>query len=168
MIDKAFDRAMRAMEILLAVALVFAVALNFANVIGRFLLQTSLIGSEEIQVFILIYIAFLGAAIATWRNEHLRVDVVVLRLPRVARNLLQAGELVVLAVLAGFVAFTSFNYARQMLVIGRNSDMIGLPMWIPHGAVSVGFALILVIALLKTIRWLHKDGADASARSSDA
>jgi len=168
MIDKAFDRAMRAMEILLAMALVFAVALNFANVIGRFLLQTSLIGSEEIQVFILIYIAFLGAAIATWRNEHLRVDVVVLRLPRVARNLLQAGELVVLAVLAGFVAFNSFNYARQMLEIGRKSDMISLPMWIPHGAVSVGFALILVIALLKTIRWLHGGSVEVGARSPDA
>jgi TRAP-type C4-dicarboxylate transport system permease small subunit len=38
-----------------------------------------------------------------------------------------------------------------MLRIGRTSDMSGVPMWIPHGAVALGFALILVIALWRIV-----------------
>ena len=38
-------------------------------------------------------------------------------------------------------------YARQMLRIGRTSDMAGIPMWIPHATVALGFGLILVFAI---------------------
>jgi TRAP-type C4-dicarboxylate transport system permease small subunit len=38
-----------------------------------------------------------------------------------------------------------------MLRIGRTSDMAGVPMWIPHGIVALGFALILLIACWRLI-----------------
>jgi TRAP-type C4-dicarboxylate transport system permease small subunit len=38
-----------------------------------------------------------------------------------------------------------------MLRIGRTSDMAGVPMWIPHGAVALGFGLILVIAIWRFV-----------------
>ena len=38
-----------------------------------------------------------------------------------------------------------------MLRIGRSSDMAGVPMWIPHGVVALGFGLILIIALSRVI-----------------
>jgi hypothetical protein len=46
--------------------------------------------------------------------------------------MLRIAEQVLLVVLAGFV------YAGRMLRIGRTSDMAGVPMWIPHGAVALG------------------------------
>jgi TRAP-type C4-dicarboxylate transport system permease small subunit len=52
----------------------------------------------------------------------------------------------VLIGLAGFVLSQSYFYARQMLMLGRTSDMAGVPMWIPHAFVALGFALILLIA----------------------
>ncbi len=51
-----------------------------------------------------------------------------------------------LITLAGFVLSQSYFYASQMFRIGRTSDMAGVPMWIPHGVVALGFALILLIA----------------------
>ena len=38
-----------------------------------------------------------------------------------------------------------------MLRIGRTSDMAGVPMWIPHGSVALGFALILLIAFWRLV-----------------
>ena len=45
----------------------------------------------------------------------------------------------------------SYFYASQMLRLGRTSDMAGVPMWIPHGSVALGFALILLIAVWRLV-----------------
>jgi TRAP-type C4-dicarboxylate transport system permease small subunit len=146
-IDKALDRAARVIELALALAFIFAVLLNFANVIGRYLLGISLIGADEVQIFIMIGMTFLGAAVVTRRNLHLRMDVLVRFFPRPVQLALRILEQLLLIALAGFVLSQSYFYARQMLRIGRTSDMAGVPMWIPHGMVALGFLLILIAAV---------------------
>ena len=80
-IDKAFDRIARVIELALAFAFIVAVLLNFTNVVGRYLFGISLLGSDEVQVFIMVGMTFLGAAVVTRRNEHLRMDVLVQFMP---------------------------------------------------------------------------------------
>ena len=147
MIDRAFDWIARVIELVLALAFILAVLLNFTNVVGRYLFGISLLGSDELQVFIIVGVTFLGAAVVTRRNQHLRMDVLVQFMPEPLRLALRVIEQLLLIVLAGFVISQSFFYARQMLRIGRTSDMAGVPMWIPHGAVVLGFALVLIVAL---------------------
>jgi TRAP-type C4-dicarboxylate transport system permease small subunit len=150
-IDKAFDRIARVIELTLALCFIFAVLLNFANVVGRYLLGISLIGSDEVQIYIMIGMTFLGAAVVTRRNMHLRMDVLVRFFPTFIQVLLRVLEQVLLIALAGFVLTQSFFYARQMLRIGRSSDMAGIPMWIPHGTVALGFGLMLAVAIWRLV-----------------
>ena len=161
MIDKAFDRITRFIEVVLALAFILAVVLNFANVMGRYLFGFALLGSDEVQVFVMVAMTFLGAAVVTRRNEHLRMDVLVQFMPEQVRLLLRIAEQILLIVLAGFVLSQSYFYARQMLRIGRTSDMAGVPMWIPHGSVALGFALILLIGCwrLVTVMTRREDSA---------
>ena len=98
MIDKAFDRIARVIELTLALAFILAVLLNFANVVGRYLLGISLLGSDEVQVFIMVAMTFLGAAVVTRRNLHLRMDVLVRFLPAPAQRLLRIAEQLLLVV----------------------------------------------------------------------
>ena len=151
MIDRAFDRIARAIELALAIAFIFAVLLNFTNVVGRYLFGISLLGSDEVQVFIVVCVTFLGAAVVTRRNQHLRMDVLLQFMPEPLRIALRAAEQLLLIAIASFVLTQSFYYARQMLRIGRTSDMAGVPMWIPHGAVAAGFALILIVTVWRLI-----------------
>jgi TRAP-type C4-dicarboxylate transport system permease small subunit len=151
MIDKAFDRMARFIELALAIAFILAVALNFTNVVGRYLFGIALLGADEVEVFIMVAMTFLGAVVVTRRNEHLRMDVLVQFMPRPLQLALRIAEQVLLIVLAGFVLSQSYYYASQMLRIGRTSDMAGVPMWIPHGAVALGFALILLIACWRLV-----------------
>jgi TRAP-type transport system small permease protein len=150
-IDKALDRVARVIELALALAFIFAVLLNFANVVGRYLLGISLIGADEVQIFIMVGMTFLGAAVVTRRNLHLRMDVLVRFFPRPVQLALRIIEQLLLIALAGFVLSQSYFYARQMLRIGRTSDMAGVPMWIPHGMVALGFLLILIAAVCRLL-----------------
>jgi TRAP-type C4-dicarboxylate transport system permease small subunit len=79
------------------------------------------------------------------------MDVLVGFMPAPVRTLLRIAEQLLLAVLAGFVLTQSYFYARQMLRIERSSDMAGVPMWIPHGVIALGFGLILIIALSRVL-----------------
>jgi TRAP-type C4-dicarboxylate transport system permease small subunit len=151
-IDRALDRSARVLEVALACAFILAVVINFANVIGRYALGVSLLGADEVQIFIMVGMTFLGAAVVTRRNMHLRMDVLVRFVPAPVRMALRVVEQLLLAVLAAFVLTQSYFYARQMLRIGRTSDMAGLPMWIPHGTVALGFALVLLVVIWRIVR----------------
>jgi TRAP-type C4-dicarboxylate transport system permease small subunit len=72
------------------------------------------------------------------------------------------AEQLLLITIAGFVVTQSYFYASQMLRIGRTSDMAGVPMWIPHGAVALGFALILIVTAWRLIRIVRKPTETAS------
>lgn len=155
-INKALDRLARVIELALALAFIFAVALNFGNVVGRYVFGVSLLGSDEVQIFIMVGMTFLGAAVVTRRNLHLRMDVMVRFLPAPAQYLLRIVEQLLLMALAGFVLTQSYLYARRMMMIGRTSDMAGIPMWIPHGTVALGFGLILIIAAWRVIHMARR------------
>lgn len=151
MINKAFDRIARILELTLAFAFILAVLLNFANVVGRYLLGISLLGSDEVQVFIMVGMTFLGAIVVTRRNQHLRMDVLVQFMPGPICTALKIMEQLLLVTLAGFVLTQSYFYASQMLRLGRTSNMAGVPMWIPHGTVALGFGLMLIIAIWRLV-----------------
>ena len=145
----------------LAYAFIVAVGLNFCNVVGRYGFGVTILSADEIQIFIMVFMAFLGAAVVAWRGQHLRMDVVVNTLPASLRRLVRIFELAVVAILASFVLWNSTYYAQQMFNFGRVSDMGRVPMWIPHGAVAAGFGLIEFVACLRLVQILTGRLADS-------
>ena len=146
------DRLIRWIEIVLAYVFIAAVALNFGNVAGRYVFGQTLLSADELQIFAMIVMTFLGAAVVAWRDQHLRMSVLVQALPRPIQQIIQAAELVCVLVLAAFVLWNSTNYAAQMFALGRVSDMANIPMWIPHAVVAAGFGLIGVAACRYLLR----------------
>ena len=51
-VDRAFAVVIRCVELALGLAFLFAVVLNFVTAADRFLFKKSIIGSDEVQVFI--------------------------------------------------------------------------------------------------------------------
>ena len=151
----------------LAYAFIVAIGLNFINVVGRYGFGITILSADEIQIFIMVFMAFLGAGVVAWRGQHLRMDVLMNALPASIRRLVRIFELAVIAILAGFVLWNSTYYAQQMFNFGRVSDMGRVPMWIPHGAVAVGFGLIAFVACLRLVQILTGYPAHAGKSPSE-
>ncbi len=145
--DNFFERLSFWIERMLAIAFMAAVALSFVNVVGRYLLGQTFIWADEVQIYIMIWMAFLGAVVVSWRHMHLRMDLLFKMLPARLRQLVSLLELACMIVLAGVVLFLSGQYAYTMFILNRLSDVAQVPMWIPHSGVALGFGLILLIAL---------------------
>ncbi len=139
-LDAAISRAIRFIELTLAWLLLATIALNFINVVGRYVFSRTILGADEVQVYGMVWIAFVGAAVVAWRGEHLRMDVLLRLFPAKVSQWLRIFELVLVIVLAVFVVVNSSLYTSRMF--GVNSAVGGIPMWIPHGAVAAGYALI--------------------------
>ncbi len=150
-VDHFLERTMIRLEDVLAFAFCLAVALNFINVIARYVFNASIHGADEVQVQVLIAMAFLGAAIVQWRGQHLRMDVLVSAMPAAMRTFVRFAEVVFVVVMAGFVLVQSTRYTMQMYSLARTSDALGIPVWFSHGLVVLGFAMILLITLWRII-----------------
>ena len=61
--------------------------------------------------------------------------------------------------LAAFVLYVSSGYVKQMAGLDARSQNAGIPMWIPHSAILIGFGLIAVLAILQFIQlWRKGEG----------
>jgi len=152
LIERLADRFTRAVERLVAYALVLAVLVNFANVVARYGFHRPLLGADELQVFLMVWMTFLGVVVVTWRRMHLRMDLVAERLPAPARAWLRLAEALATAALGALVLGESCRYVAQMFAVGRRSDALGLPVWIPHASVAIAFGLIALIAVYRLAR----------------
>jgi TRAP-type transport system small permease protein len=151
-LDRFIERLARVLTLALALAFVGAVALNFVNVVGRYVFSTAILGADEVQVFVMVWMTFAGAAVVTWRNQHLRMDVLFDLLPAKARRWIRLAEVALLAVMAGFAGVQSVRFAALMVSVDRRSEAANIPMVIPHSAVVLGFTLMALLAIVKLAR----------------
>ena len=63
--------------VLSGVLLVASVALNFANVVGRYFFNASIPWAEEAMLFLMVGCVFLGNGVVAWSGRQIRMDVVV-------------------------------------------------------------------------------------------
>jgi TRAP-type C4-dicarboxylate transport system permease small subunit len=158
-LERVGNRIIAVAERTLALGLIVAIVLDFTNVIGRYTSAFGLLGIDEIEIYILIWIAFVGAAAVTWRRQHLRMDVFLEACPLPVRRSVAAVEMVVMLGVCGFVGLQSYAYVTKIFALGAVSDIIGVPMWIPHVAVCLSFFAIAAIVAVRGVQHIFVVGA---------
>lgn len=138
----------------LALLLLGMVGLNVANVGARHGLASSIPGADEILIFAMIWLVFVGAALVAAQDKHLRFPVLLDRFPNTVRHAIGIAIAAGSACLFGFTAFASWQVIVKLGRIGQTSMAAGIPMTVPHGAVLVCFTLMTLIAAIACCRLL--------------
>lgn len=149
MLERVGNRIASAVERILALGLILAILLDFTNVVGRYTGGFSVLGIDEVEIYILICIAFIGSAAVTWRRQHLRMDVFIEACPVRVRRFVKFFEMAVMLAITAFVGAQSYAYVSKIFALGSVSDIAGVPMWIPHSAVCLGFFGMALIVLVR-------------------
>jgi TRAP-type C4-dicarboxylate transport system permease small subunit len=137
-----------------------SVAINFANIIGRYFFSVSIPWAEEIMLFLMVGCVFTGCCAVAWEGRQIRMDVVVSMLPPKARMLL--GLLSELVLIATATAVTVFAYPviSQLAAFDERSQAANFPLVIPQAMVPIGYALM---ALLVAVRLMTRGSQDAGS-----
>ena len=160
-------RTERAIRHLLALVAVSLVLLNVTGSVGRYTDLFTISWADEVQLFVLIWGVALGAFVVSLRKAHLTMDVLFTTLPVRMQRPLEGLIATVSASVLGFVIVQSWRFIELMASIDQRSMAAALPMTIPHSAVLVGFAAMILALLVRAYLGLRGVDVNAALDASD-
>ncbi|WP_164512225.1 TRAP transporter small permease [Oceaniglobus ichthyenteri] len=134
---------------LLALVLIGLVLISCANIFLRYVLEINWLAADELQVFIMIGLAFLGAIVVSVEQGQLRLDLLGQIDAPWLKSLLGVLESVVTVLVCGFVAYHSWAFLVRTYSFGQKGGSSGIAMWIPHSTVTICFAALTLLALAR-------------------
>jgi TRAP-type C4-dicarboxylate transport system permease small subunit len=149
----------RVLKIAVSVCYATLIAVTVVGVFFRYVLNDSLIWSEELGRYLFVWIVFLGAAMGMARGTHVSVDFLVERMPPPARlRLAIVIEFLIIVFLVVLVVqgFTFAKFGVKSFSLG-----MGIPMAWVYAALPVS-SVIMILYSLKRIA--QKLGAARNAR----
>jgi TRAP-type C4-dicarboxylate transport system permease small subunit len=101
--------------------------------------------TEELAIFLLIWVALLGAAVALSLGAHLGIDYFVGKLPRKKRIFTEIIVFILILLFAGYVMlFGGFDLVRSTFELGQVSPVFKLKMGYVYIAVPLsGFFMVI-------------------------
>jgi TRAP-type C4-dicarboxylate transport system permease small subunit len=144
------------------ICLISSVALNFANIIGRYFFSVSIPWAEEIMLFLMVGCVFTGCCAVAWEGRQIRMDVVIGLLPAKVRLVLDVLSELVLIAAAILVAIFAWPVITQLAAFDERSQAANFPLVIPQAMIPIGYTLM---ALLVAMRLLWRSSTHRSNSS---
>jgi TRAP-type C4-dicarboxylate transport system permease small subunit len=139
-------------RVAIGLILLLAIAINFANIVGRYLFLAPLAWAEEVLSFLVIWGVAFGASAVTYERRHLAMDLFSETFPPRLRRAVDVLILGAMIALCGFVCIQGWKIVAIMAANGQVSITAGVPMTIPYFSFVVGFGLITVAAVVQLLR----------------
>ena len=138
--------------------LISGVAINFANIIGRYFFSVSIPWAEEIMLFLMVGCVFMGCCAVAWEGRQIRMDVIIAMMPAKVHDVFHLlSDLVLIAAAAAVTAF-AWPVITQLAAFDERSQAADFPLVVPQAMVPIGYTLM---ALLVAVRLLTRRGPGA-------
>jgi TRAP-type C4-dicarboxylate transport system permease small subunit len=132
-----------------AFAIIIIVIICAINVTRRYVFGMAWNWAEEAMVYLMIAAVFSGAITVTWRNTHMRIELIIDRLPRKIRDTaVFCVSLIAITVLAT-MSYFSTQVVITLYAFEQKTDALEMPMWIPQSIVAIGFGLFAIMTALR-------------------
>lgn len=131
------------------------VFLTFGNVFFRYVLNNSIVWSEELGKYLFIWIIFLGAPLGIEKGVHISVDFFVRLFPQKVQKVVVIAHNLLIGLFFLVILVPSLSVVR--IGMGNSSLSLGIPMGFIYLAFPVGWALIVLSLIRMTIRELQSE-----------
>jgi TRAP-type C4-dicarboxylate transport system permease small subunit len=141
---------------LLETVLMFSVGLLVLDVLWQ-VFTRKVLGNpskwtEELAVFLLIWVALLGSAVALGRGAHLGIDYLTEKLPPKKRNITELVSFLVILLFSLYVMlYGGFDLVKSTLELGQISPAFGIKMGYVYLAVPVSGLFMSIYSFIGLI-----------------
>lgn len=120
------------------------------SVIFRYVLKLDLFGIDELLLIPIFIIYFIGGAQGSYEESHIRADLIesYVTSPKILNALKLFNQLFVLIV-GIIIVIWSFNYLLWSFSSGGDTPGWGIPLYLPHGTILVGFILMVFYTFIQ-------------------
>jgi len=128
-------------KFLLAIFLATMCTFTVAQIFFRYVLSSALIWPEELNIFLMVWITFVGSSVAIKEKSHIGVDMFVNLLPQQIAHIIRICSKIVVFYCVVLITKYGFNVAQMNLDVF--SDALRISMFIPRISLVVGGLMML-------------------------
>jgi TRAP-type C4-dicarboxylate transport system permease small subunit len=140
-----------AIQSLTAALMLIAVALNAANIVGRYVFFRPIASAEEIMLFLLVGTVFLGNAIVGFEGKQLRMDMILHALPPGLRRAFDVAADLMMIIACVILIVLGWPAVQMLAEFDQRSETAEIPLVIPQALVPVGLGLNALLVAVRVI-----------------
>jgi TRAP-type C4-dicarboxylate transport system permease small subunit len=128
-------------EILLVFLLVLMVFLAFLPIVFRNVIATGLIWIDPLLRHLVLWVALLGASMATRQERHIKIDLLSNHLPASRQRVVQGGLDFLAALVCLSLVGPGIDFVRDEAQAGKFL-ILGIPLWVSQAIIPVMLGVI--------------------------
>lgn len=114
----------------------------FFDLLFRNLFDGGFIWAKELAAFLMIWVGFVGASLATKANKHLIVGIPEKLFPAKVLPYVSLFVNFIVFSVTIFIAYLGFNYVAETREFGETSLVLNIPLWIVQIIIPVSLVII--------------------------
>lgn len=138
----------------------FASLLLFVNVVLRYWFLAPISWAEELTLYIMAWIVFVGSSVAIRTRGHIAIDLLPLALSPAGRHRLAIFTAVVMLMFFAAFFYYSGQHTLRVRTTGQVTPVMQAPMWLAYLAMPVGSALMFLRTCQLIVRLLRESTKD--------
>jgi TRAP-type C4-dicarboxylate transport system permease small subunit len=131
--------------ILSAISLLIAVALNFANIIGRYVFFSPIASAEEVMLFLFVGTVFLGNSVVGWEGKQIRMDIFLHAMPAPWRRRFDLFADIVVIAVSVILIVVAWPVIEMLAEFDERSQAADIPLVIPQALLPIGLGLNAIL-----------------------
>ena len=140
-------------QCLLALFLSLMILVAFWQIVLRNLFATGLPWGDTLVRYLVLWVGFIGAALAAREGKHIQIDVALQWVPGVGSILIQFITNLFSAFICGVLAVAAYRFIQNEMLMGDISAL-GCPVWVMQLIIPITFALMTLRFGFKSFREL--------------
>ena len=139
--DRIDEKIGRVEQALVTILLTMMILMAFLQIVLRNFFDSGISWSDSLVRYLVVWVGFIGAAIATKEDKHINIDVVSRWLTAPGSNYIHIISHFSSAVICGLLTLAAIKFIRFEAQMGGTA-FFDLPVWVPEIIIPVTFGLM--------------------------
>ena len=150
---KVLDGFSKVVEVIVVVMMAAMMAVIFLATVGRYSHLFTIAWSEEFARYCMIGIVYLGLMLASRSDSHFVVEIIPLIFAKKPKVIKAFGLInaVIVDVFAIFLGMQGWKVCSKMLVRGKTSPMLGVPLGAVYMIIPIGMILMAIFYTISAV-----------------
>ena len=135
------EKISRLEKILITVLLTVMILLAFLQIVLRNFFSTGIDWGDSLVRYLVVWVGFIGAAIAVRENKHLTIDILSRWISGAGSRIVQSVSYFISAVVCGLLTWAGIKFTMFEAQMGSTA-FFKLPVWIPELIIPVTFGVM--------------------------
>ncbi len=140
-------------QFFLTTLLSLMILLGFSQILLRNFFSMGLSWGDPLIRYMVLWVAFIGAALAAKEDKHIKIDLIARWMPGLANEIIRVFTNAVSSFICGLLVFAALRFVHNEAMIGGIA-FIGIPAWVLQLVIPISFGVMSLRFACRTFKEL--------------